>query len=144
MHQRTNCIGHCYCCCCKGNSSHPKAVIYETTVDPEMFVSSDQLSRPRGVCTVESFVTLVMGVEWCASNNVHTCVSPSVKYECFLRWICKTFQLSYLLLGIRNWKPNLERRARLLDQSVIAFSDVCLPPPRVSLWLRPKVVLNII
>jgi hypothetical protein len=57
------CIGHCYCCWCKGNSSHPKAVIYETTVDLEMFVSSDQLRRPRGVCTVESFVALVMGLE---------------------------------------------------------------------------------
>jgi hypothetical protein len=63
MHQRTNCIVHCYCCCCKGNLSNPKAVIYETTVDPEMFVSSDQLTRPRGVCTVESFVALVMGLE---------------------------------------------------------------------------------
>jgi hypothetical protein len=63
MHQRINCIGHCYCCCCKGNSSNPKAVIYETTVDPEMFVSSDQLKRPSGVCTVESFVALVMGLE---------------------------------------------------------------------------------
>jgi hypothetical protein len=39
---------------------------------------------------------------------------PLSSMNVFLRWICETFQLSYLLLGIRNWKPNLERRAKIV------------------------------
>jgi hypothetical protein len=144
MHQRTNCIGHCYCCCCKGNSSHPKAVIYETTVDPEMFVSSDQLSRPRGVCTVESFVALVMGLEWCASKMYILLFPPLSSMSVFLGEFVKHFNFHIFCLESEIESLVLREEQRLLDQSVIAFSDICLPPSRGCLWLRPKVVLNII